>query len=238
MPIQWLSPFDISFPPTSMATEDGVLAVGGDLSTARLLEAYKLGIFPWYGEHDPILWWSPDPRMVLFPNDLNVAKSMRPLFNQQKFRVSINQNFKEVMQNCRHSFRHGQAGTWINDEIEASYFQLFQRGYAHSCEVWQGDELVGGLYGVSLGRVFFGESMFASVPNASKFGFISFVQHIQKLGIQLVDCQQETRHLTSLGACPIPRKVFNRLLKKNEKEPQILKNAFKDNNLLIDLLNL
>ncbi len=238
MPIHWLSPFDVRFPNPEFANEDGILAVGGDLSMARLLEAYRLGIFPWYSEHDPILWWSPDPRMVLFPENLVVSHSMRPLFNQQRFRVSVNQCFAEVMRHCRVSLRNGQQATWINDEIEESYIQLHKSGFAHSCEVWDGDRLVGGLYGVALGRVFFGESMFAQVSNASKFGFIVFVQHLQKLGIWLIDCQQETRHLGSLGASPIARSNFNKILKQNENEAQILKIAFKDTSKLTNLLNL
>ncbi|MFM2269391.1 MAG: leucyl/phenylalanyl-tRNA--protein transferase [Bacteroidota bacterium] len=238
MPIQWLSPFDVTFPNPSLANEDGILAVGGDLSVMRLLEAYRLGIFPWYSENDPILWWSPDPRMVLFPENLVVSHSMRPLLKQQRFRVSVNQCFEEVMRNCRVSRRNGQQGTWINDEIEDSYAALHEKGFAHSCEVWDGEQLVGGLYGVALGRVFFGESMFAHVSNASKFGFITFVQHLQKLGIWLIDCQQETRHLGSLGASPIERNEFNKILKKNENEPQILKNAFQDASKFRDLLKL
>ncbi len=225
MPAIWLSSTEIYFPnPESFDTPD-VVAVGGDLEPERLLLAYSLGIFPWYNEEEePILWWSPDPRMVLFPDELKISKSMRPYFNQNKFRVTYNQDFKGVMQNCRVNKREGQSGgTWITESLIKSYSALFEMGYAQSVEVWEGDEMVGGLYGVRLGEIFFGESMFAKVPNASKFGFISFVNQLITEGVKLIDCQQETPHLTSLGGRVISREDFYKILNSAD-----LKNRKKD----------
>jgi leucyl/phenylalanyl-tRNA---protein transferase len=219
----WLSPNDMYFPHPESADSEGIIAIGGDLSPKRLLLAYSMGIFPWYNDEEPILWWSPDPRMVLFPNDLKIAKSMRPYFNQEKFKVTYNIDFQQVMKNCMQANREGQYGTWINLDMINAYTQLHRLGYAHSVEVWQEGDLVGGLYGIAIGRVFFGESMFTKVSNASKFGFISLVKKLKDLGFWLIDCQQETRHLGSLGARPIPRADFCDILFKNENEPQILK---------------
>lgn len=213
MPLFQLDPVDISFPPVSFAEPDGLLAVGGDLRPKRLIEAYKRGIFPWFNPGNPILWWSPDPRMVLFPNELKVAKSMRPYFNQNKFEVSYNQEFKKVIYNCQHTLRDGQPGTWITAEIFQAYIRLHELGVAHSVEVWKDEELVGGLYGLLIGKVFFGESMFSKASNASKFGFISLVRKLVTEGVQLIDCQQETSHLKSLGARTIPREDFIQHLK-------------------------
>ena len=167
---------DIWFPDVEECTEEGIVAVGGDLSVERLILAYSRGIFPWYSsDRSPILWWSPDPRFVLFPENLIVSKSMRPYFNQNKFKVTWDQNFEDVIKNCQKIDREDQPGTWITSKMLAAYIQLHKKGYAHSVEVWLENELVGGLYGISLGKVFFGESMFAKVSNASKFGFISLV---------------------------------------------------------------
>ena len=223
MPALRLSDDDIYFPnPAHFDTPD-VVAYGGDLSTKRLLLAYSLGIFPWYNEDEPILWWSPDPRMVLFPDDLKFPKSMRPYFNQNKFKVTYNVDFQGVMHACMTNNRQGQEeGSWINDDMIKVYTDLNRLGYAHSVEVWEDGVMVGGLYGVAIGRVFFGESMFTKVPNASKFGFISLVNHLKTLGFWLIDCQQETRHLASLGAKPIPRADFIEIMKKNENEPNFL----------------
>lgn len=216
----WLSEDRLAFPHPELASEDGILAVGGDLSVDRLLLAYKNGIFPWFNPEDPIIWWSPDPRFVLFPNDLRVSKSMRPYFNQKKFTLTIDTAFTEIIEGCAKAKRDGQSGgTWITDEMKASYLELHRQGYAHSIEVRKEGELVGGLYGVSLGKCFFGESMFASVSNASKFGFISIVRRLQELGFWMVDCQQPTTHLASLGAVNIHRRDFLKVLKRNEAEP-------------------
>ncbi len=220
MPLFLLPEDDIHFPPAHLAPEEGLLAVGGDLSPQRLIEAYRHGIFPWFNEEDPILWWSPDPRFVLFPQQLKVAKSMRPYFNQRKFEVSYNQCFEQVMRSCAAVYRRGQGGTWITEDMVQAYTALHHMGYAHSVEVWQNEELVGGLYGLAMGDVFFGESMFAHVSNASKFGFISLVRELQTRNFQLIDCQQQTRHLASLGAVPIPRRQFLDMLSHLPEQPE------------------
>ena len=210
---------DLWFPDVEESTEEGIVAVGGDLSVERLILAYSKGIFPWYSsDKSPILWWSPDPRFVLFPENLIVSKSMRPYFNQNKFKVTWDQNFEDVIKNCQKIDREDQLGTWITNKMLAAYIQLHKKGYAHSVEVWMGNELVGGLYGISLGKVFFGESMFAKVSNASKFGFISLVNQLKQKGFLLIDCQQETKHLESLGANAIKRKDFIDILNHNNIE--------------------
>lgn len=206
------------FPNVEESTEEGIVAVGGDLSVERLILAYSKGIFPWYSDDSPILWWSPDPRFVLFPSQLKVAKSMRPFFNKNRFRVTFDQNFEEVIKNCQKIDREDQPGTWITPDMLAAYIKLHERGYAHSVEVWLEKDLVGGLYGISLGKVFYGESMFAKVSNASKFGFITLVNKLKKKGFLIIDCQQETKHLESLGATSIPRKDFIDILNNNEIE--------------------
>lgn len=196
----------ITFPDVSQASADGLLAIGGDLSPERLIEAYSKGIFPWFNDEDPIMWWSPDPRFVIFPEELKVSKSMKQLFKKKPFRVTQNQNFEAVIRNCSAAKRHDQDGTWIIEPMIAAYLNLHKLGYAISVEVWQEDELVGGLYGLDLGNnVFCGESMFAKVSNASKYGFIDF---IQKSTYKLIDCQLHTKHLESLGGKNIPRAEF------------------------------
>jgi leucyl/phenylalanyl-tRNA--protein transferase len=203
---------EIKFPPVEDADEDGFLAIGGDLSAARLLEAYRNGIFPWYNEDDPICWWSPDPRCVLFTEKLHVSKSMQKIIKEKQFSFTTNVCFEKVMRSCRAIERKGQNGTWIQEEMIEAYTNLHTLGFAHSAEAWQEDILVGGLYGIKIGKVFFGESMFGTVSNASKFAFIKFVQQLRDEGIQLIDCQQETDHLKSLGAEMIGRSVFIELL--------------------------
>lgn len=210
----FISP-DQKFPPVELADEDGFLAVTRELSIDRILEAYHLGIFPWYSEGQPVLWWSPDPRMVLFPEELKVSKSMRPYLNQNKFQITFNQDFEAVIDHCGKVFRKGQDGTWITPEIKRSYLELHRMGIAISAEVWDDNTLVGGLYGMYLRekKLFSGESMFANVSNASKFGFIKMVRKLQEEGIQLIDCQVYTDHLASLGAREIPREEFLGYLK-------------------------
>ncbi len=204
------------FPDPKLAGPAGLLAIGGDLSPERLITAYSLSFFPWYNPGEEILWWTPDPRLVLYPKNLKVAKSMRPYFNQNKFTVTFNQDFDAVISNCKKNNRKGQpGGSWITDDITNAYSRLHELGYVHSVEVWQQNELVGGLYGIALGKVFFGESMFANASNASKFGFISLVRKLHELDFTLIDCQQETGHLKSLGAAPIPRAEFMKILEKN-----------------------
>lgn len=202
---------ELIFPPVHLSEPDGLLAVGGDLSMERLLLAYQSGIFPWYeGEH--ILWWSPDPRFVLFPEKLKVSKSMQQVIRKGKFRFTTNTAFAAVIDQCKSVSRPGQQGTWINDAMKQAYISLHRAGYAQSAEAWAGDQLVGGLYGIRLGKVFCGESMFSLQPNASKFAFIRFVQQMQQEGLKLIDCQIYTQHLESLGAEMIPREQFIHLL--------------------------
>lgn len=200
------------FPPVALAEPDGLLAIGGDLSTERLLAAYKNGIFPWY-EGDTILWWSPDPRFVLFPGKLVTSKSMKQVLRSNRFQFTVNQAFEQVIRACKQKEREGQNGTWISDEMEEAYITLHKKGWAHSAETWYNGELVGGLYGVRLEKVFCGESMFSTQSNASKFAFIRYVQLLEKEGIQLIDCQVHTEHLESLGAEMIPREAFIQMLK-------------------------
>jgi leucyl/phenylalanyl-tRNA--protein transferase len=204
---------ELIFPPVHLAEPDGLLAIGGDLSTERLLLAYRNGIFPWY-EGDHILWWCPDPRFALIPSELKVSKSMQQLIKRETFKFTIDRAFTEVISHCKTVPRRGQDGTWITEDVREAYTRLHKAGYAHSAEVWQGNELVGGLYGVRLGKVFFGESMFSKVSNASKYAFISYVQHLKTEDVQLIDCQVYTAHLESLGARMMPRQVFVQMLKK------------------------
>lgn len=201
---------DIVFPEVSKASKEGILAVGGDLSIERLLEAYKNGIFPWFEEDEPILWWSPDPRFVLFPEKLKISKSMRQVMRNSDFRITVNEDFEAVIDNCSKIKRIGQNGTWITNELKEAYIKLHELGFAKSVEVWLDNKLVGGLYGVDLNNgVFCGESMFSKVSNASKVGFISFVQNTN---YKLIDCQVYTNHLESLGAEEMPRQAFLKYL--------------------------
>jgi leucyl/phenylalanyl-tRNA---protein transferase len=204
---------ELMFPPPDLAEERGILAVGGDLRPERLLLAYRMGIFPWYSHPEPIIWWSPDPRFVLYPANLKVSRSMRPILNQERFQITYDQAFAEVIRHCKTAPRQGQLGTWITPEMQDAYGELYRRGYAHSVEAWQEEQLVGGLYGVSLGRCFFGESMFAKVSNASKAAFITLVRDLTDQGFALIDCQVYTDHLASLGAEAVPRSRFLRELK-------------------------
>jgi len=198
---------ELYFPPVELAESDGLLAIGGDLSPERLLSAYRRGIFPWY-EGQFILWWSPDPRFVLIPGELKVSKSMKVLLNKNTFDFTINKSFKEVIHYCKEVKRPGQFGTWITDEVEAAYIHMHELGYAFSAEAWKDGELVGGVYGIKLGKVFFGESMFSKISNASKYAFIKFVDYLQQQGVELIDCQVYTGHLESLGARMIARRKF------------------------------
>ena len=219
-----LNEHNVAFPDPSFAEESGLLAVGGDLSVNRLLQAYRSGIFPWYNPGEEILWWSLDPRFVLFPNELKVSKSMRPYLNQGKFNVTFDTQFRQVMVNCRDHYRKRQYGSWINDEMVEAYTRLHEMGYAHSVEVWNEEKLVGGLYGLSMGKIFFGESMFSFESNASKFGFTILVKKLEARGFTLIDCQQETAHLGSLGARAIPREDFLKKLRANAREQDFLGN--------------
>jgi len=200
------------FPPVKNANDEGLLAIGGDLSPERLLLAYKSGIFPWFNEDELVLWWSPDPRMVLFPEKVKVSKSMGRLLKQNEFQLTQNKAFKEVMEHCSEIPRKGQQGTWITANMIKAYTKLHEMGFAKSYEVWQEKRLVGGLYGIDLGHVFCGESMFSLVNNASKFAFINLAKELQVKNYQLIDCQVYTQHLESLGAEEIPRKKFIEIL--------------------------
>jgi leucyl/phenylalanyl-tRNA---protein transferase len=204
---------ELIFPPGHLAEPDGLLAVGGDLSPERLLLAYPNGIFPWYeGKH--ILWWCPDPRFVLFPDELKVSKSMQQLLKKKAFEFTINKAFAQVIENCKTVFRPGQEGTWITDSVKEAFIKMHELGHAHSAEVWKDGELVGGCYGIKMGKVYFGESMFSKVSNASKYAFISYAQLLKEEGIELIDCQVYTAHLESLGARMISRKDFIQKLKE------------------------
>ncbi|WP_276378707.1 leucyl/phenylalanyl-tRNA--protein transferase [Flavobacterium sp. H4147] len=206
---------DLFFPPVTEADEEGVLAIGGDLSSERLLLAYKSGIFPWFNEGEPILWWAPDPRMVLFFDELVISKSMKKILNKKIFKVTYNKNFREVISNCQQIKREGQNGTWISDEMIEAYCKLNEEGVAKSVEVWQDDVLVGGLYGIDLGKgnVFCGESMFSKVSNASKTAFIALALYLKKEKYKLLDCQVYNPHLESLGCREIDREEFMSILK-------------------------
>ena len=203
---------ELFFPPVSEANSDGILAVGGDLSPERLLLAYKSGIFPWFEGEEPILWWAPNPRMVLFLDELVVSKSMRNILNRNSFKLTFNQKFKEVISNCQRIKRDGQRGTWITDEMIEAYSKLNEMGIAKSVEVWQNDVLVGGLYGIDLGTVFCGESMFSKVSNASKVAFIALVNQLRETNYKLLDCQVYNEHLASLGCREIEREDFMQIL--------------------------
>jgi leucyl/phenylalanyl-tRNA--protein transferase len=204
---------ELVFPPADLAEPDGLLAIGGDLSTERLLLSYQNGIFPWF-EGDVPLWWSPDPRFVLYPEELKVSKSMHQLLKRNEFEFTVNKAFEDVILSCKNILRHGQRGTWITEEMIDAYSELFRQGFAHSAEVWKYGELAGGLYGVKLGKIFFGESMFSKYSNASKYAFIRYVEILKNEGIELIDCQVHTQHLESLGAKMIPRKTFLELIEE------------------------
>jgi leucyl/phenylalanyl-tRNA---protein transferase len=221
MPVFRLDDREISFPPPHLAEPSGLLAIGGDLHPQRLVLAYQHGIFPWFEDEGHFFWYSPDPRCVLIPKELRVHKSMRSIFNQQKFRYTLDTEFERVMQACAGRQRPGQDGSWITDAFVEGYAYLHEVGLAHSVEVWQGDDLVGGLYGIALGKVFFGESMFQEVTNASKAGFIRLVQGLVAADYRLIDCQQETGHLMSLGAKTIGRDLFLEYLAQNRYERTI-----------------
>ena len=201
------------FPPHEEANEEGLLAIGGDLSPERLVLAYKNGIFPWFNEASPILWWSPAKRMVLFPDKIKISKSMRKLVREGKFHITKNKCFEKVMDYCARTKRDGQEGTWITSAMIGAYTRLHQNGLAESYEVWDGGRLVGGLYGINLGHVFCGESMFSLVSNASKFALIKLAQELHQKGYELIDCQLYTQHLERMGAQEIPRDEFIAILK-------------------------
>lgn len=208
------------FPPAEQANRDGLLAAGGDLSTERLILAYQQGIFPWFNKDSLILWWCPDPRMVLFPEELKVSRSMKKVLHSGRFTLSRNCHFENVLRHCAAMPRKGQTGTWITEEMQRAYLKLHELGLAKSYEVWEGKNLVGGLYGLDLGHIFCGESMFFRVSNASKFAFIHLASDLKTQGYRLIDCQVYNPHLASLGAREIPRKEFLGYLKGNHQGVQ------------------
>lgn len=200
---------DLHFPPVEFASPEGLLAVGGDLRVERLLEAYRHGIFPWYNDDQPILWWSPDPRAVIFPHKLHVSRSLKRTIRLGGFTVTLDTRFRDVMHGCAGPRpQYPEGGTWITAEMVKAYVKLHELGYGHSVETWQEGRLVGGLYGVALGRIFFGESMFTRVPDASKVALVSLVRQLQTWGFRIFDCQQPSRHIKTLGAEDIPRSEF------------------------------
>lgn len=208
------------FPPleSALAEPNGLLAVGGDLSPGRLLEAYRQGIYPWFNPGEPILWWSPDPRMVLYPDAFKIARSLARRLKRPDYAIRVDTAFTQVMQGCAEP-RAGQAGTWITPEMQAAYGRLHAAGYAHSVETWLDDRLVAGLYGVALGRAFFGESMFTRISDGSKLALAHLVLQLKRWGFGLIDCQMVTRHLASLGARPIARAEFRAQLERLTAEP-------------------
>jgi len=205
---------DLAFPPSELAEDDGLLAVGGDLSVDRLILGYSMGIFPWYSDGYPILWWSPDPRLILIPQELKVSRSLRQTIKKDIYTITMDKAFEQVISNCADIRRGEDDGTWITSEMKDAYIQLHNAGYAHSVEAWNADELAGGLYGVILGRAFFGESMFAKKNDASKVAFVKFAEFLIKRGFELIDCQVTTRHLINFGAREVPRTEFLEMLTK------------------------
>jgi leucyl/phenylalanyl-tRNA---protein transferase len=207
------------FPPPDYADASGLLAVGGDLSSERLLEAYRLGIFPWYSDDQPILWWSPDPRLVLRLDEFKVSRSLRKTLKKDVFKVTLDRAFEEVIRGCASAPREGQRGTWITKEMQQAYIELHGLGFAHSIETWWGEELAGGLYGVSLGKAFFGESMFHRRTDASKVALAVLVETLQRWGFHFIDAQMTTEHLLRFGAAEMPRRVFLKRLQSALRHP-------------------
>ena len=221
MPVYQLIPEIPLFPPIEEAEDDGLLAVGGDLTKERLLCAYRRGIFPWYEVGQPILWWSPDPRLVLFPDELKISRSLRKVLRKEQFEIRFDTAFQEVIKSCADVRTNQGEGTWIIPEMQQAYTELHQEGFAHSVESWLDGKLVGGLYGISMGQCFFGESMFSTTNNSSKVALVALADFSQRVGIKLIDCQMTTPHLLSLGAREIKREVFLKMLKKHLETPSI-----------------
>lgn len=218
--LTWLQRESLEFPPLNQALPEpnGLLAAGGDLSPQRLVQAYRHGCFPWFQDGQPILWWSPDPRTVLFPTELHISRSLSKCLRQQRYRVTFDREFARVIQACAAPRAYAD-GTWITTPMQHAYLELHRQGIAHSVEVWQHDELVGGLYGLAMGQLFFGESMFSRADNASKVGFATLVSHLKQWGFALIDCQMPTEHLHSFGARAISRKDFAGYLQAHLDQP-------------------
>lgn len=214
MPLFRLS-HQLEFPPAWLARPDGLLCIGGDLSCERLLLAYQNGIFPWFSENEPILWWSPDPRLVLFPSQIKISRSLGKKIKKNRFYITIDQAFEQIIQACARPRKHPDEGTWLVDEMVTAYIDLHKKGYAHSVEAWHQDRLVGGLYGVSLGCSFFGESMFSLEPDASKVALVALARHLDAYGFDIIDCQVTTDHLRQMGAVEISRNRFLDILSRS-----------------------
>ncbi len=233
MALTWLAASANSpFPTLDQALDDGLLAVGGDLSPQRLLNAYRNGIFPWFNEHDPILWWSPDPRMVLFTDQIKISKSLKKTLKNTELSITMDRAFSEVMAACsaprKNTNGETESGTWIHPEMIEAYTGLHQQGIAHSIECWQNDDLVGGLYGIAIGRIFFGESMFSTVRDSSKIALVTLCQQLKHWGFPLIDCQIYSQHLASMGAIEIERKQFISYLDKHCPQTQFNSNWLLD----------
>ncbi|MFC1516356.1 leucyl/phenylalanyl-tRNA--protein transferase [Thermodesulfobacteriota bacterium] len=220
MPVFLLSD-KLSFPPPQLATTEGLLAVGGDLSQERLLLAYRLGIFPWFSDGEPILWWSPDPRLVLFPDEFRVSKTLRKIIKKKMFEITMDTAFEAVIHRCRQIRLQNNEGTWITDDMIHAYCKLHDSGFAHSVECWHKGKVAGGLYGVSLGRCFFGESMFTEKSNASNVALVHLLKHLNKNAFDMIDCQVKTSHLIRFGAREIPREHFLEQLQKSLQVPTL-----------------
>jgi leucyl/phenylalanyl-tRNA---protein transferase len=220
--LTWLQRNSLTFPPLEKAMREpnGLLAAGGDLSADRLIQAYRHGCFPWFQEGQPILWWSPDPRTVLFPEELHVSRSLAKVMRQEHYQVTFDQDFAAVIQACAAPRLYAD-GTWITDSVQAAYLELHRRGHAHSVEVWSNGELVGGLYGLAMGQLFFGESMFSRADNASKVGFATLVERLVAWGFVLIDCQMPTDYLHSFGARAIARTTFADYLRQHLDQPNL-----------------
>jgi leucyl/phenylalanyl-tRNA---protein transferase len=218
MPVFYLTDEHI-FPPPQLADKEGILAIGGDLNEDRLLLAYRMGIFPWYSEEDPVLWWSPDPRLVLNPEEIKVSKTLKKIINKDKFDITLDQEFESVINACAQIRTENNEGTWIGKDMIKAYVKLHEAGYAHSVEAWYKEELAGGLYGVSLGKSFFGESMFTRISNASNVAFVKLVEYLTALSFDMIDCQVRTEHMIRFGAKEIPRGRFLQQLKESLEIP-------------------
>jgi len=220
MPVFYLTDEHI-FPPPHLAEKEGLLAVGGDLSQDRLLLAYRMGIFPWYSNEEPILWWSPDPRLVLYPEEIRISKTLKKVIKKDKFEITLDQAFESVIHACAQIRVENNEGTWIGRDMIKAYKKLHEAGYGHSVEAWHKGELAGGLYGVSLGKSFFGESMFTRISNASNVAFVKLVEYLTALSFDMIDCQVRTEHMIRFGAREISRNLFLQQLKESVGEPTI-----------------